>query len=155
MTAAQPHADDPVVRVDLVATGVLVLSSVAAAVAPGTAGLVHAAVSIAAFVVGTVTFLWAYAIAVGRSRSDLIGIGGLYFLAGEVAPRPVRNLLRGAWAVQIVAVVAAASIRPFTSVAFGILAPMLGLGLLGLWGARHGSFAPRSAAERRTPTERD
>ena len=36
--------------------------------------------------------------------------------------------------------VAAASIRPFTAVAFGILAPMLGLGLMGLWGARHGRF---------------
>jgi hypothetical protein len=139
---ARPQ-DDPIIRADLVATAVLVLTSVAAAVSPDGLGLVHAGVSIAAFVAGTVAFLWAYAIAIGRSRHDLIGIGGLYFLAGDVAPRSERTLLRGIWAAQIVAVVAAASVRPFTSVAFGILAPMLGLGLMGLWGARHGSFAPR------------
>jgi hypothetical protein len=45
--------------------------------------------------------------------------------------------------VQVVVVVAAASIRPFTEVAFGILAPMYGLGLMALWGARHGAFPPR------------
>ena len=39
--------------------------------------------------------------------------------------------------------VAAASIRPFTEVAFGILAPMFGLGLMALWGGRHGTFPPR------------
>jgi hypothetical protein len=135
--------DDPLVRVDLVATIVIVITSAAAAIAPGAMGPVHAAVSIAAFVVGSATFLWAYGIAIGRSRTDLIGIGGLYFLAGEVAPAPVRKLLRSSWAAQIVAVVVAASVRPFTAVAFGILAPMLGLGLMGLWGARHGTFAAR------------
>jgi hypothetical protein len=37
----------------------------------------------------------------------------------------------------------AASVRPFTELAFGILAPMLGMGMLTLWGARYGVFAPR------------
>ena len=64
-----------------------------------------------------------------------VDIAGLFLLAGHVAPRRVRRLLRVALAVQVVAVVAAASIRPFTEVAFGILAPMFGLGLMGLWGA--------------------
>jgi hypothetical protein len=27
--------------------------------------------------------------------------------------------------------------------AFGILTPLYGLGIAGLWGARHGTFAPR------------
>ena len=39
--------------------------------------------------------------------------------------------------------VAAASIRPYTEVAFGILAPMFGLGLMGVWGGRYGEFPPR------------
>jgi hypothetical protein len=32
-------------------------------------------------------------------------------------------------------------------VAFGILAPMFGLGLMGAWGGRHGRFGPRPAKE--------
>jgi hypothetical protein len=136
-------ATDGLVRTAVITTAVITATSIGGAVAPGPLGPVHAVVSILAFLAGTVAFLWAYAIAVGRSRRDLIGIGGLYFLAGEVAPAPVRKALRSALAVQVIAVVAAASIRPFTSVAFGILAPMLGLGLMGLWGARHGNFARR------------
>jgi hypothetical protein len=53
-------------------------------------------------------------------------------------------VLRGTTAVQVVAVVAAASIRPYTEVAFGILAPMFGLGLMGLWAGRYGTFPPRN-----------
>ena len=44
---------------------------------PDDVGPVYAGVSIAAFLAGTVAFLWAYGIAVNRSRHDLIGIGGL------------------------------------------------------------------------------
>ena len=40
-------------------------------------------VSLVLFAVGMVVFVWAYAVAVGRSRTDLIGIGGLFFLAGS------------------------------------------------------------------------
>lgn len=98
--------------------------------------------SLVLFAIGCVAFLWAYAIAVDRSRTDEIGIGGLYFLAGS-APSPVRRAFMGALALQVVVSVVAASIRPFTTVAFGILVPMYGLGLAGLWGARHGSFATR------------
>ncbi|MET0902292.1 MAG: hypothetical protein ABWZ52_03550, partial [Acidimicrobiales bacterium] len=68
---------------------------------------------------------------------------GLFLLAGDVAPRPTRRALRIATAIEIVAVVAAASIRPYSEVAFGILAPMFGLGLMGVWGGRHGEFPPR------------
>jgi hypothetical protein len=41
--------------------------------------------------------------------------------------------------------VATAAARPFSSLAFGILAPMFGLALLALWGAVHGRFPPRVA----------
>jgi hypothetical protein len=86
--------------------------------------------------------LSAYAIAIGRSRFDAIGIGGLYFLAGS-APAPVRRLLLGALAVQTVVAFATAGARPFSALAFGILVPMFGLGLSGRWGARYGNFDPR------------
>ena len=45
--------------------------------------------------------------------------------------------------------VAAASIRPYSEVAFGILAPMFGLGLMGVWGGRYGDVpAPPAQDER-------
>jgi hypothetical protein len=144
------EADEPgarLVRADVIGTGVLVVTSAAAAVAPDTFTFPHAAVSLALFAVGTVALLWAYGLGISRSRTDLVDIGGLFLLAGAVAPEPTRRALRLALLVQVVAVVVAASIRPFTEVAFGILAPMFGLGMMALWGARHGSFPPRPPRE--------
>lgn len=124
-------------------TGVLVATSAAAALAPDAFGLVHAWVAGALFVVGVGAFLWAYALGISRSRTDLVSIPGLFFLSGEAAPSAVRRPFRVALAVEVVAVVAAALVRPYTAVAFGILAPMFAMGLMGTWGGRHGRFPPR------------
>jgi hypothetical protein len=99
------------------------------------------------FVGGIAIFLWAYGIAVGRSRENEIGIGGLYFLQGT-APHDVRNRLLGSLAAQTAIALATAILRPFTPLAFGILVPVWGLGLCGLWGARYGSFGPRVPSPR-------
>jgi hypothetical protein len=68
-----------------------------------------------------------------------IGIGGLYFLAGS-APKKVQAHLMGSLAVEVVVAIFTASVRVFTSLAFGILVPVFGLAMAGLWGARHGVF---------------
>jgi hypothetical protein len=103
-------------------------------------------VSIALFLVGTGAMLWAYGLGVSRSRTELISVAGLFFLTGDVAPAKIRRTLQLAIAVEVVAVVVAASVHPYTEVAFGVLAPMYGLGLMGLWGGRHGEFPPRPRA---------
>lgn len=131
------------VRVVRVGTGVLVATSAAAALLPTVFGIVHAGVSLLFFAAGIGAFLWAYALGVTRSRTDLVDIPGLFLLAGDVAPDSTRRELRIAVIVEVVAVVAAASIRPFSEVAFGILAPTFGLGLMAMWSARHGTFPPR------------
>lgn len=100
-------------------------------------------VALILFAAGSALFLWAFAIAVGRSRTDAIGIGGLYFLAGDTAPRGVRRPMMASVATQTVVALGTATARPFTSLAFGILVPVFGLGIAGLWGARHGRFEPR------------
>jgi hypothetical protein len=122
-------------------------TSVAGAAAPDTFGVAHAVLSFVLFTIGTGGFLWAYALGVSRSRVDLVNIPGLFFLTGDTAPAQVRRPFRVALAVEIVAVVAAASIRPYTEVAFGILAPMFAMGLMGAWGGRYGRFPLRSATE--------
>lgn len=99
-------------------------------------------VALALFAVGCVVFLKAFFEAVERSRTEEIAVSNLYFLSGS-APRGVRWHLLGSTAVQVVVAFATASARPFTAVAFGILVPMYGLGMAGLWAARHGEFPDR------------
>jgi len=107
-------------------------------------------VTVAAFVAGLVVFVVAYLIAVGRSRHDRIGMGGLFFLAGATAPKRVRRHLMGSFAAQVLvaSVTASIGVARFPAdatnpLAFGFLTSLFGLSLAGLWGARFGSFAPR------------
>lgn len=126
-------------------TGAIVGTSLAAGLLPDTFGVVHAVLACVLFAVGTGALLWAYAVGVSRSRTLVVTLAGLFFLAQPTAPETVRRRFRIALAVQTVAVVAAASARPYTEVAFGVLAPMFGLGLMSLWGARHGSFTAKDS----------
>jgi hypothetical protein len=140
--AHEPGAGQGIVTLSWVGTGIFAAAATVATLLPDDAARAAAVIDGVLFAIGVVAFLWGYAVAVQRSRTDAIGIGGLYFLAGS-APRSIRVRLLGALAVQVVIAVVSASIRPYTAVAFGILVPMLGLGLAGLWGARHGTFPPR------------
>ena len=131
-----------IIRASDVATVVFVVVAIASAVALSQLKEVVVVVSGVLFLLGCAAFLWAFAIAVERSRTDNIGIGGLFFLMGS-APRSVQVRLLGAFGLQVVVAVATAALRPFTSQAFAVLAPMFGLGVAGLWGARFGTFGPR------------
>jgi hypothetical protein len=138
------------VKCNLALTGLFVATSIVAAVtftSPWkTVGVV---VSLSCFSVGIVAFLWGYWTAVQRSRTDNISVAALYFLVDNCAPQSVARLMNGALGVQVVVAVATAISRTTTdgragsTLAFGVLAPMMGLGLNGLWGATYGSFAPR------------
>lgn len=123
-------------------TAIFTVLSVAGAIAPSPFRGPAVVVAGVLFAIGVAAFLWAYATAVSRSRYDEIGIGGVYFLAGT-APRQVQIRLGVPLAVQVAVAIGTAAFRPFTSQAFVILAPMFGLGIMGLWGARHGEFPPR------------
>lgn len=134
---------DPIVRASWLGTLVFAVTAVAA-VLTRAATIPAAAVALGLFAAGIGIFFWAYAVAVNRSRTDAIGIGGLFFLAGaETAPRPVKRALLASLTVQTVVALATAGARPFTTLAFGVLVPLYGLALTGLWGARHGRFGPR------------
>ena len=88
--------------------------------------------------------------AVGRSRVDDVSVSGLFFLMGGVAPRAVTVHLWASFCAEVTAAVATAAARVNSSLAFGILAPVYGLSLMALWGARHGTFPPRPARRART-----
>ena len=134
------------VKFNAFGTGLFLITTTIGAMFFGQWKLVSAWVAGLLFAVGFVTMLMAFARAVTRSRTDAIGIGGLYFLAGKVAPGFVRRPLLVLLGVQVVVGLAGAIARPFTPLAYGVLAPLFGLGLNGLWGARFGSFEPRNNA---------
>lgn len=136
----------PAVRVATVATVVLVLVQLAAVVSPGgVAGVIAVVWALTLFSVGSIAFLWAFLVAAARSRDEQVTIAGVIWLTGS-APAEVARALRALLAVQIAVVLLTAVLRPFSPVAFGILAPMFGLGCLAWYGARHGVFAPIVAA---------
>jgi hypothetical protein len=132
-----------IVNLSFAGTSIYTALAIAGTISSDVFAVATGVVSVVLFFAGCIVFLWAYGIAVARSRTDLIGIGGLYFLAGT-APRDVRFRLRLSFAIEVVAATASSSVRPFTPMAFGFLVPVFGLGTMGLWGARYGTFARRA-----------
>ena len=132
-----------IVQASWAGTAAFTVASALGVVAPRPFSGVSSAVSVALFGGGCVLFVAAFLHAVRRSRTDDITVAMLFFLMGGGTPRPVRRHLLASLAVEVVVAVVAATVRPFTSQATGILAPMWGLSLCGLWAARHGRFNPR------------
>lgn len=109
-------------------------------------------VSFAAFLAGIALFAVVLLMAASRSRSDAMGIGGLFFLLG-CAPRSTTRVMNGSLALAVLVSVAAAIARPRSAVVFGTLEPMLPLALSGLWGVRHGHFPQRQDDGAQIPAE--
>ena len=134
-----------IVRASWSGTALFALVAIAAVAVDGLEP-VALAVDIALFAAGTGVFVWALAVAADRSRTHEMGIGGLFFLAGSTAPRAVKRQLLGSLAAQTVLGLATAGAKPFTPLAGGVLVPVFGLALCGLWGAKLGRFGPRHRA---------
>ncbi|HSO97075.1 MAG TPA: hypothetical protein VLV81_13665, partial [Acidimicrobiia bacterium] len=120
--------------------GVALFFVTAVPAAAGVAGfdVVALIVDVALFLAGISIFFWAFAVAVARNtQGDEIVVSSLFLTQGPVV-RPVRFHLFGALAVSVVIAGATGA-----SNAFGVLVPMFPLALIGLWGARHGTFPPR------------
>ena len=140
--APDPERGWSLVKANLIATAVLGVVLAAGVAAPDSLGVAAAFVSLGYLLAGIVAFGISFFAAAERSRTEELSVAGLYFLA-EGAPRRTRWLMLTAIIGQTVLSLTAAAIRPFTALAFGTLAPMLGLGLAGVWSARHGVFRPR------------
>ncbi len=103
---------------------------------------IGAAVFLGLFFLGCLVFLWGFAVAVGRSRTEVVPMASVFFLAGGVVPTSDRVWLFAALAAQSVVGIAGASVAPYTALAFGILVPMFGLGVVAVHGAKNGTFQP-------------
>lgn len=154
----QPGAG--LVRLDLVGTVVFAVSAtVAAVVFDGFAQVQGVVVAVGLFAIGIFVFLWGYWTAVQRSRTEEMAVVELYFLMGAAIPRTIKVWMNGALIAQTVVAVATALARSSTNgkagstLAFGVLVPMFGLGLNGLWAAQHGAFGPRRRKNAEMPVD--
>jgi hypothetical protein len=96
-------------------------------------------VSLTLFAASLAVWAYAFGLAVVRSsRGDDVTVPALFFLSSGTAPPTIRRQLVGALAVSVVVAVVTVKANPFSA-----LVPMLALGLVGLWAARHGTFPPR------------
>jgi hypothetical protein len=123
----------------------VVFAATAIPFALGADGLEGSAVGVAValFGVSLVVWTWAFAVALVRSsQGDDLAVASLYLTVGD-APRRVRWQLFSALGVCLLITAGTAAADPF-----GVLVPMLPLGLVGLWAARHGTFPPRSVPDR-------
>ncbi len=103
----------------------------------------YLAYSFVAFLLGMGIFLVDLLLAASRSRSDAMGIGGLFFLAGS-APTTAARTMNLSLAAAIIASIIGALMRSRTAVIFGTLEPILPLALSGLWSVRFGNFPLRT-----------
>jgi hypothetical protein len=160
-----PLAEQPgfaIVRFDLVGTALFVVAiAIAVPLRNHRSGQVLiAAVAMVLFAAGVATSLWAYTSGLERSRTEDVAVANLFLLSGTTAPKPVRRALWICLGTQIAVAVAGASIGAagldkdrLNALAFGVLVPMFGIGVNGIWAARHGSYGPRQRPAVR-PTNR-
>lgn len=98
-------------------------------------------VALLLFLVAIGAFVYAFTVGLARStRGDNVAVSNLFFLQGS-APRPVRRRFLVMFLVCFAVTVATAAWEPF-----GVLVPMLPIGLAGMWAARYGVFPPRPVA---------
>jgi hypothetical protein len=100
-------------------------------------------VALLLFFASLVVWCWALGLAAVRTtRGDDVQVMSLFLLEGQ-APARARWLLYGSCLVCLAITVGTAAANPF-----GVLVPMYPLGLVGLWGARHGVYPPRRTVPR-------
>lgn len=139
------------VRINVVLTGLfVVVTAIAAAVFSPELRVAVAVFDLVLFAIGVATFILGYFSAVQRSRYDDVSVAGLFLLLDKVADRSTTLKMNSALAVQTIIGLMGAIVRgstdgkPGSTLAFGVLVPLLGLGLNGMWASKHGVFAPRN-----------
>ena len=146
-----------IIRANIVGTALFVATAIfAAAVFTTAAQWVGAATAMTLFAVGVFAFLWGFWNAIQRSRAEEVSVTQLFLLFGAGTPSKVRRTMLALLAVQVVTAFATALWRidgpdgtPGSSLAVGLLVPMFGLGMNGLWAAYHANFGPRLDADGR------
>jgi hypothetical protein len=140
MSAAPATEGRAIVRFGWITNVAFAVTAIPAAVS-GDDTLLDIAIGVALvlFLVACGTFLYAFAVGVARTtRGDNVAVANLFFLQGS-APREVQRAF-----VVLFVVCLAIALATMVWEPFGVLVPMLPVGLAGVWAARHGTFPPRA-----------
>ena len=130
-----------IIRWGWIANVVFALAAIPVAVGVDDALGVAIGVALLLFAVAVVAFVYAFAVGLARStHGDDVAVANLFFLQGS-APKPIRHQFLGMFLVCLAIAVGTAAWEPF-----GVLVPMLPVGLAGVWAARYGVFPPRPVA---------
>ena len=133
---------DRIVRFAVLGGVVHLVATVIAVVAVDDVGPAFATVALALFGIGIAAFVRTMLTVAGRSRTEVLSVGGIWFLTD--APKDVKRTLLTVLAVEVVVAIAGSSFRPYSVLAFGVFAPVHGLGMCGLWSAERGAFPKRA-----------
>ena len=136
--ARDPERGERIIVVSWVADALFAVTALPAAVGVSAFDVPSIVVALGLFVISLGVWCWAFAVAIVRTtRGDDVVVASMFLMQGP-APRRVRVHLFGALGVCVAVTAVTALAEPF-----GVLVPMLPLGLIGLWGARHGVYPPR------------
>lgn len=133
---------DAIVRFAVLGGAVHLVATVVAVVAVDDVGPAFATVALALFGIGIAAFVRTMLVVAGRSRSEVLSVGGIWFLTD--APKGVKRTLLAVLVIEVVVAIAGSSFRPYSVLAFGVFAPVHGLGMCGLWSAERGTFPKRT-----------
>ncbi|MFT7599570.1 MAG: hypothetical protein ACI8TP_002505 [Acidimicrobiales bacterium] len=136
-----------VVSLAVAVTAIHLAASVLGLQDTSTALAISGVVNVALFGVGIILFVAAFLVAAGRSRTEDLWFGGVFFLTGDVAPTNHRVVLLACVATQTIVGLAVAGLAPFTAAAFAVLVPLLGLAILAWYGSRFGRFSVKAEAQ--------
>ena len=139
---------------DVLGTGIFTVSAIVAGmVFEGAAKTQGVVVALGLFAIGVAAFLRGYWGAVQRSRRDVMSVTELFFLVGPSIARREARIMNSLLVIQVIVALTTAILRSSTpgesgstsgsTLAFGVLVPVFGLGLNGLWASRHGTFPER------------
>ena len=137
-TRRDPERGERIIAASWIGDALFAVTAIPAAVGVSAFDTVSIAVALGLFVISLGVWCWAFGVALVRTtRGDDVAVASMFLIQGP-APKRVRVHLFGALGVCIAVTAVTAAAEPF-----GVLVPMLPLGLIGLWGARHGVFPPR------------
>ncbi len=138
----EPSTGRQIIRASWISNLLFLAGSLPAILDVANGSGIAAVVCLALFAVSLAIWVWAFAIALSRnSQGDDIAVGSLFLVEGNV-DRTARRALYWSFTVSLVITGFAAGSNPFA-----VLVPMLSLGFVGLWGARHGAFPAREDVE--------
>lgn len=150
-TLSHHDSTSRVLRTGVTITAVFALVQVAAVIHPvGFVAAISLAWSALLFLAGAVLFVVGFVVGAGRSRDDTVTMAGMIWLV-DAAPPDIARRLRLLIVGQVVIACLAAIARPFTVLAFGILVPTFGLGLVVWYAARFGQFQSITSTQSRGP----